>query len=418
MMAAGLARKRLLRTYITPFGRVPDDNRSRGTHRLPDIGGRIASELRRRELPGDLAGCSIEHVCSGIDLTAALTARLRPLRSLAPTIGSIRDSVFDGAVARRLARSDAGVITVSGAAQRTLVAANKYGVVSLLECPVAHYRAAERLLAEEARREPDYAATLQFHDLPAWLKRRLDAEFRGADKLLVLSTYQQETFTGEGIDLARMARVPLGVDTDLFRPLSHSRSSESARSSEFRVIFVGQITQRKGISYLFEGFRKASIPQSRLLLVGRVVGTDRPWRARPSVEHLNHVPRWELPNYYQASDVYVLPSLVEGFPLTAAEAMACGLTVIVSEHTFAHDVINDGVDGFVVPIRDSAAIADRLRFLYENPDKREAMGLAARKTAERFSWRHYGERVVKAVELSDVSPDRNIGADNAETSHD
>jgi glycosyltransferase involved in cell wall biosynthesis len=100
---------------------------------------------------------------------------------------------------------------------------------------------------------------------------------------------------------------------------------------------------------------------------------------------------------YQAADVFVLPSLVEGFGLTALEAMACGLPVIVSEHTFAADVVRDGIDGFITPIRDHQAIADRLRYLYEHPDRRELMAAAARQRAEYFSWGRYGERILAVV---------------------
>lgn len=95
--------------------------------------------------------------------------------------------------------------------------------------------------------------------------------------------------------------------------------------------------------------------------------------------------------------MYVLPSLAEEFPLTAIEAMVCGLPVIVSEHTFGEDVVEDGVNGYVVPIRDAGAIAERLRDLHSNPSKRENMGLAARHTAEGFSWSRYGERIASTV---------------------
>jgi glycosyltransferase involved in cell wall biosynthesis len=105
----------------------------------------------------------------------------------------------------------------------------------------------------------------------------------------------------------------------------------------------------------------------------------------------------ELPAIYHAADVFVLPSLVEGFPLTALMAMACGLPVIVSEHTFGEDVVRDGIDGYVTRIRDGEAIADRLRYLYENPDRRELMAAAARQRAEQFSWERYGERIIAAV---------------------
>jgi glycosyltransferase involved in cell wall biosynthesis len=245
-------------------------------------------------------------------------------------------------------------------------------------------------MAEEARLRPDYAATLG-RGVPEWQARRQDAELRLADRIVVLSTFQRAGFVEEGIDEDRLVVVPLGVDLDVFRPRARQDNGS------FRVLFVGQITQSKGISYLVDAFAKAKIPASELQFVGGVVGTNGPWRRLQGVTHVPHVPRYELPPYYGRADVYVLPSLFEGFALTAIEAMAAGLPVIVSEHTFGADVITDGVDGFVVPIRDSDAIAERLRFLHASPTARARIGAAARRRAEDYSWERYGRRIVAAL---------------------
>jgi glycosyltransferase involved in cell wall biosynthesis len=77
--------------------------------------------------------------------------------------------------------------------------------------------------------------------------------------------------------------------------------------------------------------------------------------------------------------------------------MACGLPPVVTPNTGAGDVIDEGTSGFMVPIRDSEAIADRLRYLYEHPDQREKMGKAARRAAEMNSWREYGSRLVRTL---------------------
>ena len=398
MIAAGLARAKLLRTFILPFGGTPGDERSAGPRWIPgSVRARVAHELRRRELPSAINPSSMEHAGSVLEVMAVGAGRMRLFKGVAPSLLRFRDSAFDRAVARRLRPSDEGVFTVAGAAERTLSTAKRLGITSFLECPIAHHRAATRLLSEEAQLQPNYACTLQLRDLPPSLERRLDSEIRLADNVLVLSSYQRQTFLEEGVDPTKLHTVPLGVDTDLFRP------GPRPNDSTFRVLFVGQITQRKGISYLVDAFHQARLPRSELVLLGRVVGSDAPWRGQAGLRHIPHVPRWELPTYYHAADVYVLPSLIEGFPLTAAEAMACGLPVLVSEHTFGGDVVDDGANGFVIPIRDTSSIVDRLRYLFENPDKRVEMGVAARATAERFSWELYGARIAAAAIAGDRS---------------
>jgi glycosyltransferase involved in cell wall biosynthesis len=195
------------------------------------------------------------------------------------------------------------------------------------------------------------------------------------------------------VDEEKLVVCPLGVNLDLFHP--RQRPDDDV----FRIVFVGQITQRKGISYLVEAFRRASIPRSELVLVGRPIGSADPWARIPGVRHIPLMPRTQLPAVYANADVYVLPSLVEGFGLTALEAMASGLPVVLSEHTFGSDIVTDGVDGYVVPIRDPESIAERLRLLAADPDRRREMGRAARSRAEEHPWEEAGRRFAEAIEV-------------------
>jgi glycosyltransferase involved in cell wall biosynthesis len=164
------------------------------------------------------------------------------------------------------------------------------------------------------------------------------------------------------------------------------------------VLFVGQVTQRKGLSYLLDAFRLAGLPASELMLVGQIFGSSRPWAGQPRVRHSPPMPQSELPRLYSAADVFVMPSIIEGSCLTALEAMASGLPVIVSEHTGTDDLITEGQEGYIVPIRDPDAIAERLRALHASPDARASMGASARAQAERFTWERYGRHVVEALD--------------------
>jgi glycosyltransferase involved in cell wall biosynthesis len=316
----------------------------------------------------------------------------------------MRNSHFDQRVAQLLGENDTALITVYTAAVQSLKRSRSLQVPSYLEYPIAHHSVARTILLEEARREPEYAPTLQFHSFPPEYRQQLESEINLADHIFVLSSFHKRTFLEAGIDERKLIVTPLGVDNELFHPAIRQQDGV------FRVLFVGQITQRKGISYLIKGFRLAAIPHSELILVGRLQGSRQPWAEASDIRRISAVARWELPAIYQTADVFVLPSLVEGFPLTALEAMASGLPVIVSKHTFGDDVIRDGIDGYVTGIRDAEAIADRLRYLYENPDRRELMAEAARRRAEQFSWEGYQERIVAAVGGRDRSPSLSVEA--------
>lgn len=390
-LAAGLARAGLLRTFITSFGSTaprvtsfaPLPRRARS---------RLERELRRRQVPAAIEDSRIEHAARAAEVALVATQRIASLRPLFMPVRGVRNAWVDTAAARALRATDDAFVGISGSALASLRRARSLGVYGFLNYPIAHYRFAERLLREEARLRPEFACTLQFHDLPAALAARLDAEVDEADTVFVLSEFQRRTFVESGVDPAKLVTTPLGVDLELYRPLPRRHDGV------FRVLFVGQLTQRKGLSYLLDGFAAAAVPGSELVLVGNVVGSDAPWRARRGVRHVAHVPRWELPALYASADVLVLPSLIEGFGLVALEAMACGRAVVVSEHTFGADVISPGVDGYVVPIRDAAAIAETLRRLADDPDLRGRVASNARARAQELSWDAYGNRTARIVE--------------------
>lgn len=392
VMAEACAEAALLRHYMTPLLITTADIPAPVRWLLPSvIRTSIERQLKRRELPLALAGASIQRPAWLWEWLFLISRRFRLLAFAEQPLLRSRNRRFDGLVARRLRRNDTALITVYSAALRSLQRSNRLGVPSYLEYPIAHHSFAERILLEEARCEPDYAPTLQFHRFPPDDRRQLEAEISLADHVFVLSSFQKRTFLEAGIKEEKLIVTPLGVDNELFHP------APRPQDGVFRILFVGQITQRKGISYLVKAFRLAAIPNSELVLVGRPHGAVQPWSGVANVHQVSAVPRWELSALYQAADVFVLPSLVEGFGLTALEAMACGLPVIVSEHTFGADVVRDGIDGFITPIRDHHAIADRLRYLYEHPDRRGLMAAIARQRAEQFTWQRYGERILSVV---------------------
>jgi starch synthase len=98
-----------------------------------------------------------------------------------------------------------------------------------------------------------------------------------------------------------------------------------------------------------------------------------------------------------AHDVFVFPSLFEGFGLVLLEAMAMGLPIITTPHTAGPDLISDGVEGFIVPIRSSAAIAERLDLLRREPERRQAMSERARSRSREFTWEQYGRSLAACV---------------------
>ena len=118
----------------------------------------------------------------------------------------------------------------------------------------------------------------------------------------------------------------------------------------------------------------------------------------PYMQLLGPVARYEMPALFRWADVLVLPSISDTFGMVILEAMAAGVPVIASENTAAPDLVRDGIDGYVVPIRDSDGIAEHLERLALDPGLLVEMSRKARSRAAEFSVGHYGGRLVSALE--------------------
>jgi glycosyltransferase involved in cell wall biosynthesis len=187
--------------------------------------------------------------------------------------------------------------------------------------------------------------------------------------------------------------LPYGADLNQFQKVERS-------DDVFRILYVGQVTLRKGVHYLLEALAGLNLKDAELLIIGHIDPTIRPLLGRwnGTFRHIASVPKIELARYYSSSSVLVLPSLEEAFGLVVLEAMACGVPVIVSSEVGASEVIADGVEGFVVPDRDVGALRERIRFLYENAAARGRMGDAALRCAKGSTWEAYGDRVRRFYE--------------------
>jgi glycosyltransferase involved in cell wall biosynthesis len=271
--------------------------------------------------------------------------------------------------------------------------------LKVLNYPIAHHRYIQKFVAEESEREPTFASTLpDWSAVPSWMEPQLDAECDLADQILVGSSFARDSFIAEGIPVDKLTVVPYGVDLSLFSP----QSAGIPAGGGFRVLFVGQIGQRKGISYLLKAYDRFRGCGTSLTLVGNYLGSQEPLRHyRKIFQHIPNVPREWLADIYRRADVFVLPTLIEGLGIVVLEAMASGLPVIVTPNG-PGDIVRDGVDGFVVPIRDANAIVDRLDYLRANPQVRDDMGKNARERALAFTWDAYQARVVEVL-LNEMS---------------
>jgi glycosyltransferase involved in cell wall biosynthesis len=224
---------------------------------------------------------------------------------------------------------------------------------------------------------------------------REEAEYSQADAITVPSSFALRSFVQMGVPKEKLRRIPYGVRLDRFR-----RVAEPPRD-EFRVLFAGTVSLRKGVPYLLEAFRALRHPRKRLRLVGPVTGEMQGLLHRfdlTDVELVGRVPQVEMAEYMSSSHVMVLPSIEEGLALVQGQAMACGCPLISSEHTGGEDLFSESVEGFLVPIRSSAVIAQRLQQLADDVDLQQRMSEAALARVQSLGgWSEYGDQWANLV---------------------
>jgi glycosyltransferase involved in cell wall biosynthesis len=216
------------------------------------------------------------------------------------------------------------------------------------------------------------------------------AEYEEAHAITVPSQFARRSFLERGFDPERVFLCPYGVNLSEFHPAAKA-------DNVFRVIFVGTASIQKGIGHLLRAIEPlVKKHQCELWLVGGIDPSARRLLDQYSgiFEYKGIRPRKDLWRLYSQASVLVLASVQEGLAMVQAQAMACGVPVIATTNTGAEDLFTDGVEGFIVPIRNPEAIKEKIEWMMANPELRNQMGKAALKRVKSLGgWDQYGERV-------------------------
>jgi glycosyltransferase involved in cell wall biosynthesis len=298
----------------------------------------------------------------------------------------LSNCALDRYLARTMPQCDV-LMALSNTAVAAGRTAHEAGALYVCDTPHTHARYQDRILREEFA---IHGASCPGID-PRIVDRQ-EQEYAMADAITVASRYVERTFVQMGVDRAKIHVAPYGVNLSRFHPCGEPDPDE------FNVLYVGTVSIRKGIPYLLDAFDRLRHPKKRLSLVGILKPEILPFlarrRNRSTVHCLGHQPQETLKNVMSRSHVMVLPSVDEGFGMVLAEAMACGCPVIATANTGGPDLITDGKEGFIVPIRDADAISARLEALAQCPEMRAAMSAAAlEKTRALAGWDTYGDAV-------------------------
>jgi glycosyltransferase involved in cell wall biosynthesis len=275
----------------------------------------------------------------------------------------------------------------------TFAAAKQMGLKCLYDLPIGYWRTAKRLLEAEKERWPDWVPTLAgFADSETKLARK-DQELGFADGVFVASSFTAATLTEYPGKLPPVKVIPYA-----FPPVYREREYSSVKARPLKLLFVGGLSQRKGIADLFAAIKPLG-KRVELTVLGRKIGDNCQALNEALAQHkwIPSLPHEEVLKLMRQHDVLVFPSLFEGFGLVITEAMSQGMPVITTERTAGPDLIRSGENGWLIEAGSTGALRSSIEDILTKPDLIIQAGRLALEQASKRTWEVYSRELTQAI---------------------
>lgn len=307
------------------------------------------------------------------------------------------DGAFAAAITRLKLPPHEVFFGYSYASLEMLAAEKKRGVMTVLD-QIDPGAVEFRLVAEEMARFPELAGPPP--EFPAAYYERNRREWELADVIVVNSEWTREAIIAEGANPAKIEILPLAYEMEDGRLKIEDRKnpiSDLRSPSTLRVLWLGQVNIRKGIHYLIEAARLLEREQIHFDVVGPIGILPGAVASAPrNMTFHGPVTRDHAAEWYRQADVFVLPTLSDGFALTQLEALVHGLPVIVTPN--CGQVVEEGKTGFIVPARDAQALTNAILRFLRYPGLAREMAPACLEAVKAFSVETYGKQLVAITE--------------------
>jgi len=277
------------------------------------------------------------------------------------------------------------------AALRTLTMAAKLGIPTVYERPNSNTRYFYEVVQKECEQLHFKLPPNHEHQWNDEVLRLEEQEYRLATRLLCPSRHVAQTFLEQGYVPEKLARHQYGFDPTDFYPSDNPRPVERP----FTMLFVGGLSPVKGLHYALQAWlRSPAFSTGTFLIAGGATAEYlkilSPYLKHPSVRLLGQ--RSDIPELMRQSDVLVLPSLSEGFPLVVAEAIGCGCVPLVSDRIT--DACRHMENALVHPVGDVDILSAHFTMVYKNPDLLAQLRAECIKMAPQLTWTAAGVRLL------------------------
>ena len=257
----------------------------------------------------------------------------------------------------------------------------------------AHVRTQDRLLEQEEARSG------QSMDRPSpWMIAREEREYELADLLFVLSSFAYKSFEREGVPAEKLRLLPLGSEVARFGATLQDiegRCSRILAGEPLQILTVGSFSFRKGALDLIEVATRLR-GRMKFLMVGDIESKRLRLMAGDNIEFLPRQPEFSLPAIYRKGDVFLFPTVEDGYAVVLSQAQAAGLPVLATPNCAAPDIVQENKNGWILPIRNPEAFIERLEWCNAN---REALARIVRLTHQTFrprDWKDVASDLIDA----------------------
>jgi glycosyltransferase involved in cell wall biosynthesis len=270
--------------------------------------------------------------------------------------------------------------------------AKELGIRRSYEMPIAHWATVRRLLAEEAERLPDWEPTLESTREPESKLVRKETELSLADCITCPSEFVLRSIPKKVRAMKPCQVAPFGSP-----PSSKHLENDSERRSQgpLKLLFVGSMSQRKGLADLFDAMNQLNTKAITLTVLGQPSMPKSFYRTHYAhFEYIGPCSNKQVRRVMAKHDLLVLPSIVEGRALVQQEALSCGLPLLVTPNAGGEDLVEDGRTGFLVPIRNPQALAEKIERFEDHRTELPEMRKLCREKARAYPWTNYAQQII------------------------
>lgn len=349
--------------------------------------------------------------CELLGVLSLIILKIPVVRKIYPFFNGLLNDVF-GRKIYKIIHNNASRAVISydynSSKLFDLLDQNNESVIKILDVSIATRPFMQKIFKEDYILSGEQALIDNYYEI--WNEKslaRVYKEIEKADYFFAPSQIVKQSLIYCGAESSKIKVIPYGTDISKF-----PYKARETHNEVIKLIFVGAVEYRKGIHHLLKVITKFEQKEISLKLIGAYDSNDKLYKDYHNIENIEFcgfVTHDELVSYYHDADVFVFPTLGEGFGMVVLEAMSCGLPVIISDVAGGNDAITDGIDGFEIKAGNEEELYLKIKWFLDHREKIPEMAEHARKKAEKYTWELYSDKIVNAVyQIMEENRDENI----------